>query len=327
MQVVAVDIGGTHARFALAEVAQGRVVRIDQAVTLRTTEHADLPAAWQAFAGIAGHPLPRAAALGFAGPTGDAVLTLTNSHWIIRRALIAEQLGVDRFTLVNDFEAVGHAVAQAPASAFRHICGPDVALPRKGIVTVVGPGTGLGVAQLVRDANACHVVATEGGHMGFAPVDAFEDELLGQLRRQTSRVSVERVAAGPGLRAIYTALAEDGRRPLADHDDKSLWTAALAGSDPRAVAALERFCMILGSVTGDLALAQGAIRADESAVVIAGGLGARLADHLPRSGFARRFVAKGRFAALMQAIPVKLIVMNEPGLFGAAAAFAREHAQ
>jgi glucokinase len=91
----------------------------------------------------------------------------------------------------------------------------------------------------------------------------------------------------------------------------------LAGSDPLAVEAMQRFCGCLGSIAGDLALAQGA-----SGVVIAGGLGQRLAAVLPASSFASRFVDKGRFSTLLQQIPVKLILHPEPGLLGAAAAFA-----
>ena len=74
------------------------------------------------------------------------------------------------------------------------------------------------------------------------------------------------------------------------------------------------------SLLGSPALAQGA-----NGVVIAGGLGLRLADHLPRSGFAQRFVAKGRFERMMSDIPVKLITHPQPGLYGAAVAFAHEH--
>ena len=73
-------------------------------------------------------------------------------------------------------------------------------------------------------------------------------------------------------------------------------------------------------MSGDLALAHGA-----NAVVIAGGLGFRIREHLPRSGFADRFIAKGRFERRMESIPVKLITHPQPGLYGAAAAFAKEH--
>jgi glucokinase len=59
--------------------------------------------------------------------------------------------------------------------------------------------------------------------------------------------------------------------------------------------------------------------------VIAGGLGLRLAGVLPKSGFAARFAAKGRFERMMAGIPVKRLTHPQPGLLGAAAAFAREH--
>jgi glucokinase len=99
-----------------------------------------------------------------------------------------------------------------------------------------------------------------------------------------------------------------------------LWQRGTVGEDSLAAAAVDRFCLSLGSVAGDIALAQGA-----SGVVIAGGLGLRIRDSLLASGFASRFMAKGRFEAMMAALPVKLITHPQPGLFGAAAAFAAEH--
>jgi glucokinase len=319
-QVVAVDIGGTHARFAIADVANGRVQGLAEPVTLKTAEYASFQTAWEAFGAQLGRSLPTAAAIAFAGPVGGDVLQLTNSHWTIRPLLIPERLHVDRFSLVNDFGAVGHAVAQAGPEHFRQICGPETDFPEAGVTSIVGPGTGLGVAHVVRALDHYHVCATEGGHLDFAPLDVFEDGLLEHLRKRYRRVSVERIVSGPGLRGIYEALARIEGRTVETEDDKVLWTAALDGSDSLAVAALDRFCMTLGSVAGDLALAQGA-----NAVVIAGGLGARIANHLPQSGFAQRFAAKGRFESMMAAIPVKLITLDEPGLYGAAAAFATEH--
>ncbi|MBC7497050.1 MAG: glucokinase, partial [Sphingomonadaceae bacterium] len=85
--------------------------------------------------------------------------------------------------------------------------------------------------------------------------------------------------------------------------------------------ALERFCLCLGAVAGDIALTQGGF----GGVVIAGGIGLRLATHLPKSGFSQRFLAKGRFERLMATVPVKLLTHPQPGLLGAAAAFAWEH--
>jgi glucokinase len=282
-EIVAADIGGTHARFALATVAEGRVQALGPETVLRAADHASLQTAWEAFGATLDRPLPRAAAIAVACPIDGAVLKFTNNPWIIRPALIPEKLGVDTHILVNDFEAVAHAVAQSPDAGFRHLCGPDVPLPATGIISIVGPGTGTGVAQLLRTAGGYHVIATEGGHVDFAAVDAIEDAVLAGLRKSHPRVSAERIVSGPGLAAIHAALAGIEGRATRPMDDKALWTAALDGSDSLAAAALDRFCLALGSFAGNTALSQGA-----AGVVIAGGLGLRLADHLPRSGFAQR---------------------------------------
>ncbi|WP_425229733.1 glucokinase [Sphingomonas sp.] len=319
MELVAADIGGTHARFALAEVADGHVVRLSEPVTLKTAEHGSLQLAWAAFGRSVGQPLPRAAALAIASPVGGEVIKLTNNPWVIRPAELAAQLGLDRQLLVNDFGAVGHAVQHAAPDQFEHLCGPDMALPDMGSISICGPGTGLGVAQLLRMAGGYHVIETEGGHVDYAPLDAVEDALIVRLRAQFTRVSAERVCAGPGIVAWYETLAGLDGAAVTHRDDRAIWTAALDGDDPLAVAALDRFCLALGAVAGDLALAQGA-----KAVVIAGGLGYRLRDRLPRSGFGVRFTAKGRFQQLMAGLPVKLITHPQPGLFGAAAAAAQQ---
>lgn len=321
-QVVAVDIGGTHARFAIAEVAGGRVASLGEPVTLKTAEHASLQTAWQHFAQIHGSPLPRAAGIAVASPVGGDVIKLTNNPWIIRPALIPERLDVDQWALINDFGAVGHAVAQVPEDQFVHLCGPETPLPARGSITVCGPGTGLGVAQVFRAGDRYHVIETEGGHMDFAPLDRIEDAMVGRLRKTYTRVSAERIVAGPGIVPIYETLAEIEGRAVERLDDKAIWALAFEGKDSLALAALDRFCLSLGAVAGDLALAHG-----PKGVVIAGGLGLKLKDQLLQSGFGQRFVAKGRFQTLMAGIPVKLITHPQPGLYGAAAAFAQEHAR
>ena len=319
-EAVAVDIGGTHARFAIAEVEGGRVVSLGDPCTLKTAEHASLQTAWEDFGRQIGRPLPPNAGIAVAGPVQGEVLKLTNNPWVIRPALIPSKLGATTFSLVNDFGAVAHAVAQLGDEHFRHVCGPDKPLPENGVISILGPGTGLGVAQLLRRNGRYHVIETEGGHIDYAPHDSLDDRILQDLRSQFRRVSVERVVSGQGLSNIYDTLARLEQKPNHSGDDKALWTAALDGRDSLAAAALDRFCLALGSLAGDIALAQGA-----SAVVIAGGLGLRLADHLPRSGFGDRFVAKGRFERMMDEMPVKLITHPQPGLYGAAAAFAEEH--
>lgn len=319
-EIVAVDIGGTHARFAIAEVAGGRVVSLGDPVTLKTVDHASVQTAWEHFAVQSGRALPRAAGIAIASPISGDIIKLTNNPWIIRPSLIPEKLGVDSHVLVNDFGAVAHAAAQLGPEHFRHLCGPDTPFADTGTISIVGPGTGLGVAHVLRRDGCYFVSETEGGHVDFAPLDTLEDAMLARMRTRYRRVSAERLVSGPGLANIYEALAAIEGRVVETRDDKSLWTLALAGGDSLAAAALDRFCLSLGAVAGDIALAQGAC-----GVVIAGGLGFRIADHLVRSGFAERFAAKGRFEAMMAAIPVKLITYPEPGLYGAAAAYAEAH--
>ena len=316
MDIVAVDIGGTRARFATARIEDGRVLAIDEPCVLNTGDYASLRTAWDAFADRAGRPLPGAVSIAIAGPVQGEVLKLTNASWIIRPDRIPEELDVDDYELVNDFGAVGHAVAQLGEDQFMSLCG-DGPLESCRIVSILGPGTGMGVALLIRDDDDYRVVETEGGHIDFAPRDLIEDRILARLRDKLRRVSVERIVSGPGLMNIYEVLASIEGRPVRFQDDPSLWTAAIERTDSLAAAALDRLCLALGGFAGDLALVHGA-----QAVVIAGGIGHRLAGHLPRSGFRDRFIAKGRFERRMDAIPVKLITYPEPGLYGAAAAFA-----
>lgn len=320
MELVAADIGGTNARFAIARVAADGAIALGDPITLGTSDFVSLQTAWEEFGRRIGAPLPTAAAVAIAAPVTGEVLRMTNNSWTIDTGKLDDQLGLDRVTVLNDFAAVAHAAARAAADQFEHLAGPDVPLPATGTISVLGPGTGLGVAHFHRYAGGYHVQATEGGHVDFAPVDAVDDAILARLRARHRRVSVERVVAGPGIVDIYEALAAFEGRSVVELPDRQIWTSAAERSDPLAVAAVERFCMSLGSVAGDYALAHGA-----GGVVIAGGVGLRLRDTLRRSGFADRFRFKGRYEALMASLPVKLITHPQPGLFGAAAAFATEH--
>ena len=320
MELVSVDIGGTHARFAIATVADDGTISLSEPETLHTEDHASFQTAWEDFRGRMGGSLPPRVSMAIAGPVGGDVIRFTNNPWIIRPALVREKLGVEEYCIVNDFEAVAHAVARVDEDQFIHLTGPDKPLAPTGRLSVLGPGTGLGVAHLYREADGTYrVSATEGGHIDFAPLDTIEDAILARLRKRHRRVSVERVVSGPAIVDIYETLAAMENRKTRDEDDIAIWTRALEDGEGLAAAALDRFCLSLGSVAGDIALAQGGF----GGVVIAGGLGYRLRDHLPKSGFAQRFRAKGRFGELMATIPVKLITHPQPGLFGAAAAFAR----
>ena len=312
-EIVAGDVGGTNARFCLAELEGGRVVSLAEPVTIKTSDYDSFAGAWGAFQALLGRALPREAAIAVACPVQGEVLKLTNHPWTIHPAALKAQLELDLLKFVNDFGAVGHSLAQLGPGDYRHLAGPCVDLPEEGVITVLGPGTGLGVAHVLRQGGKTYVMESEGGHIGYAPLDEFEDALLARLRAKHGRVSAERIVSGPGLLEIYKTLAKLEKSPAHFTKDAELWQAGIAGADKLAAAAIQRFCLTLGAVAGDYALAHGA-----QAVVIAGGIVPRLADLLPETGFARSFTAKGRFQPLLAEMPVKLITHPNPGLLGVA---------
>ncbi len=317
MEVLVADIGGTHARFAIAKFDNGTIHSLSRQAKLKTADYATLALAWHAYAKQIEEgsdcAMPRRTAIAIAGPVNQETIKFTNNSWVIHRANLAKEINVDDFILLNDFEAVAHTVAVLGDDHFSHVCGPKQPADL-GVTTIIGPGTGLGVAHLSVTKNGYFVGETEGGHVDFAPLDSWEDNLLKGLRAQHGRVSVERVLSGPALRSLYNALSKESER--LDVDDKDLWTLALEGKDERAVAALDRFLLSYGAIAGDLALAHGANK-----VILTGGLGMRLVDHIPSSGFSGRFSAKGRFQSKMEQITVQQLRYDEPGLYGAAAAY------
>src|SRR4051812_28042757 len=136
MRIVAADIGGTHARFALAEVAPGARPRLGEMRKYRTRDYPGLAEAWARFARDSDAPLPRSAALAVAAPIEGEVVTFMNSAWRLGRHGLKDELGIDRLTLVNDFGAGAHTVSVTPADEFNALAGPG-ALPEDGITSVI----------------------------------------------------------------------------------------------------------------------------------------------------------------------------------------------
>lgn len=302
--IAVADIGGTNARFAIAELDGRKVLSISEPVTLRTSHVPTFAEAWKAFIRKLGGKAPNALGMAFAGPMDGPKIKLTNNEWSIDAEEL-RLLGIEELRVVNDFGAVARAIGSLAEEHFRPLCGPAGPLPREGVLTVVGPGTGLGVAQIVCGT----VVETEGGHAGFAPWDKVEEQIHCELRNRIGRVEIEHVVSGPGLANIHRALTGEER------EDSDLWAKVLDGGTSEA---FDRWCAVLGGFAGDLALVQGA-----DAVVVGGGLGYRLRDRLATSEFEARFVAKGKFEKQMRSIPVRILDHPQPGLLGAAIAFAR----
>ncbi len=314
MRIVAGDIGGTHARFALAELAPGSPPKLGEMRKYRTRELAGLGEAWARFERDSGGALPRAASLAVAAPIEGDVLTFMNSHWRLDRHGLKDELGLDKLFILNDFGAVAHSVSVTPGNELVAIAGPGD-LPGAGITSVLGPGTGLGVALLDRRSGVA-VIETEAAHIGFCPLDPEEEELADFLTARYGRASVERVVSGPGLIDIYAFLG--GGEAVEASQAGTLWDTAVSGTDPLAERALSILVRGFGAAAGDIALAHGAM-----GVAITGGLANRIRHLLESPAFEARFTAKGRYRERMQRTPVRLLTYPEPGLLGAAIAFQR----
>jgi len=316
MKIVAADIGGTHARFALAELEPGQLPKLGDMRKYRTRDDPGLGETWARFERDNGGTLPRAAALAVAAPIQGDTLTFMNSDWRLDRYGLKGDLGLDKLTLLNDFGAVAHTVSVTSGQEFTAVTGPGD-LPANGITSVIGPGTGLGVSLLDRRHEAVNVIETEASHIGFSPLDPEEEELADFLTARYGRASLERIVSGPGLIDIYNFL---GGADAPDPNQASLlWDSAISGGDKVAERALSILVRSFGAGAGDIALAHGAM-----GVAITGGLANRIAHLLKAPAFEARFTAKGRYRERMQQTPVRLLTRAEPGLFGAAIAFQRE---
>lgn len=316
------DIGGTNARFALADLA-ARKLRFEREQTLGDKSYKRLADAAQAYLDRTG-VRPRLASLALAAPLDGNTVSLTNRNWSFRQESLRRILGVDKLLLINDFTAIAWAVPHLGKSDRVALHGA-VRMPPAAPVTLIGAGTGLGVGLLTGSATqGWQVVPTEGGHASFAATDDEERTIAAWLTRRYGRVSNERLLSGRGLSNIDAALrgltpaVAPGPQPGA-RAAKVIVSAALQGQDAGARRALARFCRIYGAVAGDAALLHGA-----RTVLIAGGMVLHFADFFRTSGFMDAFTAKGRHAGYMQAMAVQVIVHPNPGLLGAAAALRRE---
>ena len=279
------DIGGTNARFALAN---RRYPGFHDVVELKCADFGTSSGAIQHYLERVGVESLGAICLAAAGPVVDHFIDVTNNHWTLSASSLASEFDVEAVQLLNDLDN------------------------RSFDVAILGPGTGLGVAGLSGRRGTLLAITGEGGHVGFAPESDLQVELLTVLRGRFERVSAERLVAGSGIENIYAGLLEirgEAAEPL-----RAAQIFEAAGSPGNAYDAVHLFFEILGQVAGDLALTLGA----NDGVYIAGGIAKRYPDTLQNGVFRAAFESKGRHRHLMERIPTFLITHPQPGLLGAA---------
>lgn len=311
------DIGGTNARFALALESDAQIELAD-VQELHTADFASLADAVRHYLAGIGRGAPRRAVLAVAAPVAGDEIIITNNPWRFSIPQLRQQLQLSQLRLINDFAAVAYAVTRLQPQHLLPLGAVPTPPAREGEAryAVLGPGTGLGVAHLLRREQRAIVIETEGGHVGFAPGSAEEREVLRVLLDEFPRVSWERLLSGPGLVNLYRALAVTRGLNAQVLQPAEITQRASAGSDVLALHTVELFCALLGAFAGDVVLGSGAW----DGVYLAGGVTPRLLPWLQQESFRNRFEAKGRFTALLSRVPTQLITHPHTGLLGAAAA-------
>jgi len=309
------DVGGTNCRLAVTAMAARGTPRISD---VRTYPAADFPtfedavAAYLRDAGVS----VSAAVIAVAGPVTNGEVAMTNHPWRLTERGLAARLGGAKSRLINDFEALAHALpALGPGDLLALGAAREPAA--RSTMAVMGAGTGFGTAALVRDASGQAVLVGEGGHSAISPGEALPVEVWRRLEDRFGYVQVEHVLSGPGLMNLHRALCEiEGRSPSFQAPDAI--TDGAAAGDARAQAVADLFVAAFGAVAGDMALIYGA----RSGVFLAGGVSQRLLTAKAGAAFRASFEAKGAFSDYVVAIPTWLITHDQPGLLGAACALA-----
>ncbi len=303
------DIGGTNTRIALFD---SHLAEFRHLVTYTNRDYPhfeDVIATW-----LASLPetAPDRACVAIAALLARDQVVMTNMEWSFSRSAIARRFGFKRIRWINDFEA--------NAIALPHLTGNDSELlyrgnsPEKSKLAVIGPGTGLGGATLEPFNHLWHACACEPGHMSISPANDLEIELFRELLRRRSHIYAELLVSGPGLLLLYKTLGDITDTTADASSAAEVSRRALGREDETGVLALSTFSALLGSVSGDFALANGAY----GGLYLAGGIVPTMIPFLRASDFHSRFCAKGAMRERMNEIPVYAITTIQPGLIGAA---------
>jgi glucokinase len=313
--ILAGDIGGTKTLLGLFEPGGKRPKRLS-ASAFSTIDYPGLPEMIEDFlAAQPARPRIERAAFGVAGPVIDQSAQMTNVEWRVDAAELARRFELRHTRLLNDLEAMAYSVPVLEASE-RHTL-QEGAPGAVGNMAIVAAGTGLGTAFLHWVEGHHRPVPSEGGHTDFAARTDREFELAKFLRDRYGRAEIEHVLSGPGLlnlsefthQGSRCAASTDGPREPAD-----VSKAALDGTCPHCVEALDIFVTVYGAVAGNFALAA----VTRGGVYLGGGIAPRILPALERGSFIEAFRAKGPMTPLLDDMPVHVILNADAGLLGAA---------
>jgi glucokinase len=322
--LLAGDIGGTKTNLGVYSPGSGPRSPISEA-TFPSSRYPSLEALAQDFLGQINLEV-KSASFGVAGPVVEGRAKVTNLPWEIEAEKLRKALNVSSVTLINDLEAIAHAVPFLEPKDLHTL--NDGKSAAGGNLAVIAPGTGLGEAFLAWDGSRYFAYASEGGHADFAPKNSSELELLEYLMKKYEHVSMERVCSGIGIPNIYSFLKESGRfsepgwlsEKLSQSTDPTpvIMRSALDEEKKCGICqeTLRMFVSIMGSEAGNLVLKVFAT----GGVYLGGGIPPRILKALEDPGFIDSFLHKGRMKGMLSKVPIHVILNPKVALLGAACA-------
>ena len=335
------DLGGTKTLLCLYRDDDGHL-RQEHVHRYISAEWCDLESMLEHFLNNSPTDLPKpvTSCIGVAGRVHRGEAKLTNLPWTLSQSALIEATGVQTLELVNDFAVLIHGLPhfsdeqqvvlqRGQGRPAPHSSGED-----KGVVAVLGAGTGLGIARGLPAPGGWLALASEGGHREFAPRTEDEWELSQWLKDDLSlkRLSVERIVSGTGLGHVMSWLLQrdaGSDHPLRTHarawrtiaadapgyeDLPSLTGRAAAAGDRLAKAALGIWLGAYGSAAGDLALQELCI----GGLWVGGGTARKNLDGLRSRQFLEPLRCKGRFRPFLENMTIRAVIDEEAGLFSAA---------
>jgi glucokinase len=302
------DIGGTNSRFGLIELGSTDVTDVE---VLKNDSFKGLEDAITHYIEKRGITELAAAAVDVAAPVDREMITLTNRDWTFSAESLRQAAKAKRFRLLNDFEALAYSLPHISDADLVQIGGVKSVKPQ--VKVVLGPGTGLGMATLAPlPGGGWMPIPGELGHVTLPVVTAEELALKDKLVGENKFAEVEDVLTGPGMLALYNAIAD---KPVYTKPEDVL-QAGLSGNDAAAEKTLDQFMTFLARLAGDAAMALQA----RGGVYMAGGIVPSLAEKLKAPKYRAIFEDKGRIAGVMKPIPWYIITDKFPAFKGCAAA-------
>jgi glucokinase len=317
--ILAGDIGGTNTRLALFNWERGQFRAVNEA-TFPSREHASLDEIVVKFVSSQRLPVERAA-FGIAGPIKNGRCEATNLAWVVDGRQLAGELNIENVVLINDLEANAYGIALLESKDF--VVLNQGASDAQGNAAIISAGTGLGEAGLFWDGQRHRPFACEGGHTDLAPRNELEMDLLRYLLTKFHRVSYERAVSGPGLVNIYDFLRSTGRgqesprvaeKMRQQNPAGVISKAAIEGTCPLSVRALDLFVSLYGAEAGNLALKI----MSTGGVFVGGGIAPKILPKLAGPLFIEAFTDKGRMSPMLKAMSVRIILNDRTALLGAA---------